>query len=755
MVIAKYIMSTSSFRRTGNLLALITPDYADNISLAADFASLLAVRDFNARSTPYPGVSIPSDCDFGLTITHRSTRNQTYASLAGVFQRDVLLAPVQKRPMAILGGVDSSDSIILALLGAVSGPANSSEIMMNMSPVSNSADLGDREGDFPYFSRTIPSIMADAEVLCRFLNSIGVDQLAVLYLIGNYGLSFYFGLVSIAPLYDIRVYEFSFNYEAAYFQAISDLKATPLRYVFCIVDVGYLTQVLQGLLALDSNEYVWMFSDSLAMELEGDVTSSLYPYGEWINRSLVLSLQSPPDSVAVQRRQFIEAGQDPAFLELWNRSHNGERFPDLTPTASLFALLTYDATIALGLASCMSSAENVSSIDILQSLHNGLNFTGTTGHVSFDATNSRQPEHMTYVIQNVIYDEAVGFAMIPSVSVRLANRGVTTLRPLVYKSGSTVPPPDLAPFAVNTDDIPVGVQVFCLFLTAFSLLFAIACGVWVVHKRNLPAVRASQPVFLGILSVGTFLLAFSSVFLTWQQPLPDAVLDVACMANPWFMSLGLTTIFAALFAKTWRIRRLYSSAKVFRRVTIRARDVVWPLVILLTINVIILTVWTVLDPLEWNEVIVEKDSYGRVLDVRYSCYAIGSTDVSLVCLLLMVAVNLFSSVLLNVESYRARKLPSEFNETNYIAITNLILLEACTLSVPILVVVSNQRTAFVLVRSILNYLLCMGVLLPIFVPKFTSEKSGKAKRQVPQGTSNKRPAHSAGTEKPSSTRTDQ
>jgi 7 transmembrane sweet-taste receptor of 3 GCPR len=491
------------------------------------------------------------------------------------------------------------------------------------------------------------------------------------------------------------------------------------------------------------------------MELEGDVTSSLYPFGEWLNRSLVLSLQSPPDSVAGQRQQFIEAGQDPAFVELWNRSHHGERFPDRTPTPSLFALLTYDATMALGLAACMSSAENVSSIDILQSLHNGLNFTGTTGQVSFDATNSRQPENMTYVIQNVIYDEAIGFAMIPSVSVRLANRGVTALRPLVYKSGSTVPPPDLAPVVVSTDDIPVGVQVFCLFLTAFSLLFAIACGVWTVHRRNSPAVRASQPVFLGILSVGTFLLAFSSVFLTWQQPLPDAVLDVACMANPWFMSLGLTTIFAALFAKTWRIRRLYSSAKVFRRVTIRARDVVWPLVILLTINVIILTVWTVLDPLEWDKVIVEEDSYGRVLDIRYSCYAIVSTDVSLVCLLLMVAVNLFSSALLNVESYRARKLPSEFNETNYIAITNLILLEACTLSVPILVVVSNQRTAFVLVRSILNYLLCMGVLLPIFVPKFTSEKSGKAKRQVLQGTSNMRPAQNGVTEKPAAGRSNQ
>jgi hypothetical protein len=72
-------------------------------------------------------------------------------------------------------------------------------------------------------------------------------------------------------------------------------------------------------------------------------------------------------------------------------------------------------------------------------------------------------------------------------------------------------------------------------------------------------------------------------------------------------------------------------------------------------------------------------------------------------------------------------------------------------SVPILVVVRDQRTAFVLVRSILNFLLCMGVLLPIFVPKFTSEKSGKAKRHVPQGKSNKKAPHNGST--PSAGRT--
>jgi hypothetical protein len=205
------------------------------------------------------------------------------------------------------------------------------------------------------------------------------------------------------------------------------------------------------------------------------------------------------------------------------------------------------------------------------------------------------------------------------------------------------------------------------------------------------------------------------------------------MANPWFLSLGLTTIFAALFAKTWRIHRLYRNAKVFRRVTIRARDVLWPLVTLLSINVVILTVWTSLDPLTWNQFTVLSDSFGRAVNVRYSCFEFdnGGADVSLTCLVLMVAVNLSASFLLNIESYRARNLPSEFNESKYIAISNLILLEASIVSVPILIVVREQRPVFVLVRSILNFILCIGVLLPVFLPKFTNQESNKSKRNIP------------------------
>jgi gamma-aminobutyric acid type B receptor len=84
----------------------------------------------------------------------------------------------------------------------------------------------------------------------------------------------------------------------------------------------------------------------------------------------------------------------------------------------------------------------------------------------------------------------------------------------------------------------------------------------------------------------------------------------------------------------------------------------------------------------------------------------------------------------NYQSYRARSLPSEFNETFYLAMTNLIILEGLVLGAPILFIVGDDPTSFMLIRSLLVSIICFAVLLPIFVPKFTHAEDVESRRQV-------------------------
>jgi hypothetical protein len=57
------------------------------------------------------------------------------------------------------------------------------------------------------------------------------------------------------------------------------------------------------------------------------------------------------------------------------------------------------------------------------------------------------------------------------------------------------------------------------------------------------------------------------------------------------------------------------------------------------------------------------------------------------------------------------------------------------LGAPILFVVGDDRTSFMLIWSLLVSIICFAVLLPMFVPKFTQAKDEKAKRHVANASS--------------------
>jgi hypothetical protein len=99
------------------------------------------------------------------------------------------------------------------------------------------------------------------------------------------------------------------------------------------------------------------------------------------------------------------------------------------------------------------------------------------------------------------------------------------------------------------------------------------------------------------------------------------------------------------------------------------------------------------------------------------------------------AVNVAALLFSNYQSNRARSLPSEFNETFYLAMTNLIILEGLVLGAPILFVVGDDPPSFMLIRSLLVSTICLAVLGPIFVPKFTQAKDEKARRHVTNASS--------------------
>ena len=105
---------------------------------------------------------------------------------------------------------------------------------------------------------------------------------------------------------------------------------------------------------------------------------------------------------------------------------------------------------------------------------------------------------------------------------------------------------------VNMDNNYIG-RLAILGYVLFGLIAFASIGLclWVYVKRNNRIVRASQPMFLGMICFGVLIMASTMIPLTVDdQYYSQRATDIACRSLPWCMSIGFTTVFAALFSKT-------------------------------------------------------------------------------------------------------------------------------------------------------------------------------------------------------------
>ena len=106
------------------------------------------------------------------------------------------------------------------------------------------------------------------------------------------------------------------------------------------------------------------------------------------------------------------------------------------------------------------------------------------------------------------------------------------------------------------------------------------------------------------------------------------------------------------------------------------------------------------------------ESYGTC----YNSESSGALQYTAIALLVLVNVAAIFFAL--YQSYKARNLPTDFNESFYVTVTTFSLLESLILGGPILLLVYDNPSADFLVRSVLVTITCLTILLPMFIPKY-------------------------------------
>jgi hypothetical protein len=140
---------------------------------------------------------------------------------------------------------------------------------------------------------------------------------------------------------------------------------------------------------------------------------------------------------------------------------------------------------------------------------------------------------------------------------------------------------------------------------------------------------------------------------------------------------------------------------------------------------VICVTWSVVDPLHWtlhSQGSAAVNGGGRESETYATCSSKNSTTGTIFDSSAMVGAN--------VESYRGRKVPSQFNETSRIALSMFIMLEATIVGFPVLFLAQDQPSANFTVRSVLITLVCLAILGPMFMPRWLYRETGETQRQT-------------------------
>jgi len=250
---------------------------------------------------------------------------------------------------------------------------------------------------------------------------------------------------------------------------------------------------------------------------------------------------------------------------------------------------------------------------------------------------------------------------------------------------------------------------------------------WTWTNRKSRVVAASQPEFLYLILAGTTI--FSSSIITTSiddERHTIASCSIACNLNVWLLSVGFTIIFAALYSKARRINIISKESSRLRRVTVMPKDVILPFFLLLMVNVVILITWMIHDPREykrsvhpgtddWNR---EFSFYGRCTSLHAEIY-----------FSLILVVNMIALILALYETYKTRNLRTEFDESAYIGIVFICILQAAVIGIPVAAVTSDRPRVAIPVIQVVIFFTCMATLLFIFVPKILSHRKKKGERK--------------------------
>uniref|UniRef100_UPI00398F7BE9 gamma-aminobutyric acid type B receptor subunit 2 n=1 Tax=Pristiophorus japonicus TaxID=55135 RepID=UPI00398F7BE9 len=239
---------------------------------------------------------------------------------------------------------------------------------------------------------------------------------------------------------------------------------------------------------------------------------------------------------------------------------------------------------------------------------NETNFLGVTGQVMF-----RNGERMGTIIFSQFQDEVtvkVGDYNAVADSLELIN---DTLRfqGVEPPKDRTIIQPQLRKISLPLYSILSALTVLGMFMSSAFLFFNI-------KNRNQKLIKMSSPYMNNLIILGG-MLSYASIFLfgldgSFVKP---NTFETLCTVRTWILTVGYTTAFGAMFAKTWRVHAIFKNVKMKKKI-IKDQKLLIIVGGMLLIDLCILICWQVVNPLKRTveDYPLEPDPAGRDFAIR-------------------------------------------------------------------------------------------------------------------------------------------
>jgi ABC-type branched-subunit amino acid transport system substrate-binding protein len=250
-------------------------------------------------------------------------------------------------------------------------------------------------------------------------------------------------------------------------------------------------------------------------------------------------------------------------------------------------------------------------------------------------------------------------------------------------------------------------------VVGFFICISFGLCVFLVATRYNRMMIAASPLFLATILIGSIILYAS--YYSWLLESRIA----ACYVRFWLIGIGFVTMFGALFAKTWRIMRIFTTTdlRVFQITNI---NLIAVLSLLIGIEIVLLAIWSgtsrptstvrIADPLRpsKNQLVCVNGKSGKAMLGILVAYK-----------LIIVLYGIYMSI-------RIWKIPlKQFNESRAIAFSmyNMLCFGLLAFGLQVSGVISDP--AMFIVRSVCLVLSTFFTILAIFGPKILHVYTGK------------------------------